>query len=93
MAAVLRLWSLGLHGLRLVLGFDLLLGLGAIPLWPMGNESALRLGLAAGPCLGTSLGELARGRHELRLGAAAAVLRSGRPWRLALSRRACRREF
>ena len=47
MAALLRWWLLGVHRCRVVLAVHLLLGLGAVPLWPLVCASALRLGLDA----------------------------------------------
>ena len=45
--------------MRMVLAIGLLVGLGAIPLWPMVFARPLRLGLDAGHGLGTCLGDLA----------------------------------
>jgi len=62
---------LGLVGLRLVLEFVLLLGLGAVPLRPLVLVSALRMGLVSRPGLGAGVGVLAAGARLLRLGAPA----------------------
>ena len=79
LAAVLRPRALGVDGRWLVLDLGLRLGLGAVSLWPLESQSRLRLVVGAGHVLGPGVGELARMRRLLRLGAAAAVgaLRSG----------------
>ena len=74
-AALLRWRPLGLLGRWLVLAVGLLVGLGAVPLWPLVYAPALRLGLDARPGLGTGLGDVADDRGRMRLGAAAAARR------------------
>ena len=67
------------------LGERLRLGLGALPLWPVGADSVLGLGMVPGDRLGTGVGRLAIRRWLHRLGAApSGGLRGGGPALAAL---------
>jgi hypothetical protein len=63
MAALLRWRALGLFRLRMVLAVRLLVGLGAIPLWPLADAPPLRVGLGARPNVGPGVGDVASRRR------------------------------
>src|SRR5262249_14907218 len=69
LAALLPRWSLGLHRLRVVLAIGLLLGMGAVSLWPLAPSRALRLGVVPRPRVGAGMGYMASVKWALRLGA------------------------
>ena len=71
LAALRRRRDLGVERLRLVLAFELLLGLGAVPLWTMAPRGRLRLVLDAGLPMGACLGHLAVVRGALWVGSLA----------------------
>lgn len=50
---------LGLHGLRMDVGIELPLGLGAVSLWQMDLPLAPWLGLETRQCVGTGVGGVA----------------------------------
>ena len=58
LATVFRLWPLGVFGLWVVLGIQLFLGLGSVPLWTMVPAWSPGLVLAARTHLGTFMGQL-----------------------------------
>src|SRR5262249_47186962 len=62
-------WALGVLRLGLDLGERLPLGVGAVPLWTLGADPLLGLGMVPGNSLGTGLGRLAIRGWLHRLGA------------------------
>ncbi len=83
LAAILRQRALGLHRLRLVLGFHLCVGRD-VPLWPVVPQREFGLVLVSRHRLGTVVGDVALLEQLLRLGTAAAghVHSDGRGHRL-----------
>ena len=75
LAAILRSRSLVVVRCRLVLVFGLHVGLGAVPLWPVVQLSAIRLALGAGNRVVAVVGDMALLGRILRLGAVAARMR------------------
>ena len=72
-APLCGLRSMAVDGLRLVLVFGLLVGLGCFPLWALDVSVRSWLGLGAGHMLGVFMGQLAVYQHTLRLGTPAAL--------------------
>src|SRR5262245_54392329 len=75
--------TLGLHGLRVVLAVGLLLGMGAISLWPLAASRALRLGVVPRPRVGAGVGHVASIQWALWLGATTTNCNLCKRYRLA----------
>src|SRR5262245_32184111 len=68
LASLLSRGTLGLHRLWVVLAIRLLLGMGAVSLWPLASSRALWLGVVPRPRMGAGVGHLAGVQWPLRLG-------------------------
>ena len=77
--------------LWLVLVFGLLMGVGAVSLWPVVLLAARWLVLGAGPGLGTVLGDLALHEWLLRMGSIASAMSCGGGDRSCFRRRSSER--
>ena len=83
LASLLPRWTLGLHGLRVVLAIGLFLGMGAVSLWPLASSRAMRLGVVPRPRVGAGVGHMASIQWALRLGATATYCNLCKRYRLA----------